>query len=49
MNPTDPPLPNADGVGSFSCDGCVPDTAQGVKFVRDLYDMAKDTSGGLWW
>ena len=45
FRPDDPPVSNAEGHGSFPCDGCVVDTLHGVKFVRDLYDMANDTSG----
>jgi putative glutathione S-transferase len=47
-SPEDPPVTNSEGVGSFDCSGCVPDTVNNVKFVRDLYaiaDPAQDTSG----
>lgn len=44
-DPSDPPLSSATGYGSFSCAGCVPDTINGAKFVRDLYDLAHDTAG----
>ena len=27
------------GHGSFPCTGCIPDTINGAKFVRDLYDL----------
>ncbi|PNH11720.1 hypothetical protein TSOC_001418 [Tetrabaena socialis] len=43
--PTDPPIPSATGHGSFGCEGCTPDTVNGAKFVRDLYEKAKDTTG----
>ncbi|KAG2483117.1 hypothetical protein HYH03_018007 [Edaphochlamys debaryana] len=43
--PTDPPLSSSTGHGSFGCEGCVPDEINGAKFVRDLYDMAHDTTG----
>lgn len=33
------------GFGSFGCEGCVPDTVNGTKFVRDLYQLAQDTGG----
>lgn len=46
MAPGDPPLANPAGAGSFPCDdACVPDTINGAKFVRDLYELAKDTTG----
>jgi len=43
--PTDPPLSSSTGHGSFPCDGCVPDPINGAKFVRDLYELAHDTTG----
>ena len=36
----DPPLPSPAGQGSFSCAGCIPDTINGARNVRDLYDLA---------
>lgn len=33
------------GHGSFGCEGCIPDTVNGAKFIRDLYDRAGDTTG----
>lgn len=33
------------GHGSFGCDGCIPDTINGAKFVRDLYEKANDKTG----
>eukprot|EP00887_Chlorella_sp_A99_P004605 scaffold4.g4605.t1 len=43
VSPGDPPLPNGNGYGAFPCDAaCVPDTVNGVKFVRDLYELAGD-------
>ena len=44
-SPSDPPLKSTGGYGSFSCEGCVPDTVNGAKFVRDLYEIAHDTTG----
>jgi len=41
-NPTDPPLTSSTGHGSFDCAGCIPDTVNGSKFVRDLYEKAMD-------
>ena len=44
--PGDPPLSSPSGQGSFPCDDtCVPDTVNGVRFVRDLYELANDTGG----
>jgi hypothetical protein len=34
------------GYGSFDCVGCIPDTVNHTKFVRDLYEMADDKTGG---
>ena len=34
------------GHGSFDCEDCVPDTVNGAAFIRDLYEKAKDTTGG---
>ncbi|PNG99750.1 Glutathione S-transferase omega-like 2 [Tetrabaena socialis] len=44
-DPSDPPLASSTGFGSFPGDGCVPDTVNGAKFVRDLYEKAADTTG----
>lgn len=41
-NPTDSPLVAPSGYGSFSCDGCIPDTINDAKYVRDLYDLVND-------
>lgn len=42
--PGDAPLSNGLGYGSFDCDeACVPDTVNGCKFVRDLYEKARDS------
>ena len=43
----DPPLSNSAGHGSFDCSGCIPDTVNGAKSVRDLYDLAGGKPGGL--
>jgi len=44
--PKNPPLSNSLGFGSFDCDeALIPDIINGCKFVRDLYEKAKDTSG----
>jgi len=39
-DPADPPLSSSTGHGSFDCSGCIPDTVNGAKFVRDLYEKA---------
>lgn len=45
-NPGDPPLTNPLGHGSFECDSAlIPDTVNGAKTVRDLYEMAGDVAG----
>ena len=33
--------------GSFGCEGCIPDTINGAKFIRDLYEMADDKLGAV--
>lgn len=38
---------HAAGFGSFPPTACVPDTINGAKFVRDLYEMCNDTLGEL--
>ncbi|CEM22098.1 unnamed protein product [Vitrella brassicaformis CCMP3155] len=44
--PKDPPFTSAWGVGSFECDAAlVPDDVNGAKFIRDLYEKAKDSVG----
>jgi len=43
--PTDPPLSSATGQGAFGCAGCVPDTVNGARCVRDLYEQADDKTG----
>lgn len=37
-SPTDAPVSNPEGKGSFGCAGCVPDPLYGSRFVRDLYE-----------
>ena len=45
-NPGDDPVTNSLGYGSFECDDAlVPDTVNGAKTVRELYQLANDTSG----
>lgn len=45
-NPGDPPVQNSNGYGSFDCDDAlIPDRVNGAKTIRDLYEMAGDTSG----
>lgn len=47
--PRDPPLSSSTGHGSFGCEGCIPDTVNGAKFVRDLYEKVGDTFGEALW
>ncbi|KAG2426855.1 hypothetical protein HYH02_014708 [Chlamydomonas schloesseri] len=44
-SPEDPPLSSTTGFGAFPCTGCIPDTVNGAVNVRQLYDMANDTTG----
>lgn len=43
--PGDPPVSSSTGFGSFGCEDCIPDTINGAKFVRDLYELSHDTGG----
>ena len=36
--PTDPPVSNPAGLGSFPCDGCTPDPVFDARFLRDVYE-----------
>jgi len=42
---TDAPFTSSTGYGSFPATGCIPDPFYDAKFVRDLYELAKDTEG----
>lgn len=44
-SPSDPPLSNSTGHGSFDNQGCIPDSVNGCNFVRDLYELANDSTG----
>jgi len=45
-NPDDKPLTNALGHGNFDCDDAlIPDTINGAKTIRDLYELANDQTG----
>eukprot|EP01006_Ploeotia_vitrea_P054628 TRINITY_DN67909_c4_g3_i1.p1 TRINITY_DN67909_c4_g3~~TRINITY_DN67909_c4_g3_i1.p1 ORF type:complete len:366 (-),score=19.28 TRINITY_DN67909_c4_g3_i1:177-1223(-) len=44
-NPDDPPLKSVGGHGSFDCSGCIPDTNNHFKTIRDLYEASRDTNG----
>ena len=45
-NPGDEPVTNSLGHGSFDCDDAlIPDTINGAKTVRELYELSNDTSG----
>ncbi|KAJ9509386.1 hypothetical protein QJQ45_001837 [Haematococcus lacustris] len=43
--PNDPPLTSSTGHGSFSCEGCVPDSVNHVRSVRELYKLAGQEGG----
>jgi len=43
--PDDPPVSSSTGMGSFGCEGCIPDPCNGARFVRDLYELSQDTTG----
>jgi len=48
-NPNDPPLSNTLGHGSYSCEGCVPDSVNGAKTIREIYErcwLAEATQKG---
>lgn len=38
-------MTNSAGKGQFDCDGCIPDTLNNAKYVRDLYEMSHDNMG----
>jgi len=45
-SPGDDPVPNALGHGSNECDDAlIPDSVNGAKTIRDLYELANDTAG----
>lgn len=44
-SPTDSPVVQTSGHGSFACTDCVPDDVNNARFIRDLYEMANDTHG----
>ncbi|CAL8464887.1 g4422 [Coccomyxa elongata] len=44
-SPDDPPFSSSTGHGSFPPKECIPDTVNGAKYIRDLYEMSKDTGG----
>jgi len=45
-NPGDDPVPNPLGHGSNECDDAlVPDTVNGAKTIRELYELANDVTG----
>ena len=33
------------GFGNFTAPGCVPDSVNGAKYIRDLYEISNDTIG----
>jgi len=44
-SPNDPPVTNPIGYGKFDCAGCIPDTVNHAKSVRELYELSHDTLG----
>jgi len=45
-SPGDDPVPNSLGYGSNDCDDAlIPDSVNGAKTIRDLYEIANDTTG----
>ena len=47
-NCPDPRLTNVQtGHGTFPTDGCIPDTVNGKKFIRDLYELVDDKIGAI--
>lgn len=42
-SPSDPPVVPLSGFGEIPCSDCIPDTVNGAKTVRELYDLAGDT------
>jgi len=45
-NPGDEPVANNLGHGSFDCDdACIPDTVNGAKSIREIYELANDETG----
>ncbi|EKX48075.1 hypothetical protein GUITHDRAFT_69037 [Guillardia theta CCMP2712] len=44
-DPSDPPVSNLNGHGSFPCTYCIPDTVNNAKSIRELYEIAGDKEG----
>ena len=44
-SPDDEPYPNPNGHGSFAPTDVIPDTVNGAKFVRDLYELTGNDPG----
>lgn len=44
-SPTEPPVAAETGNGEFTCEGCIPDEAQHVRTVRELYELSRDDNG----
>eukprot|EP00892_Ulva_mutabilis_P007233 jgi/Ulvmu1/4882/UM020_0168.1 len=44
-HPDDEPFSNPNGYGKYPPDGCIPDSTNGAKFVRDLYEIAGNDPG----
>jgi len=47
-DPSDPPLVSTSGYGSFTGEGTIPDTVNGAKFVRDLYEKSDPEYSGVY-
>jgi hypothetical protein len=45
--PGDPPFAHPNGGETYPADGCIPDTVNGAKFVRDIYDMSGVAPGAV--
>ena len=41
-SPSDPPVVPLSGFGEIPCTDCIPDSVNGAKTVRELYDLAGD-------
>lgn len=44
-NPDDPPFSSPTGHGQFPCTACIPDTVNGARTIRELYEKSNDTNG----
>ena len=44
-SPSDDPVIPLSGFGSVSCEGCIPDTINSFRTVRDIYEFSDDKAG----